>query len=435
MASRAVTPPSPAPYPPTLVGTATTGAGSRPPTTLASAPSMPATTTMASAACSSSRWASSRCSPATPASATRAAPNPKARRVDWHSSATTRSAVPAVTTTTASGGPAPAATPPWSRVTDAARVGGQHGGDLLAVARLSTTGGHPDPGPVSPPARSSPTIPHALGGTLSWTIDGLRQPLPERPVVVDHGVAELREGQPAQPAHHLVGVDGSGGRTRSSSYRRADSSITALSCPPMTGAVSPQATIAFLGPSGTFTEEALRSEPGLAKAQLRPLPSFVHVLAAVTDGTRRLRVRGPRELHRGHRVHRPRPAGLRARPRSSSARSSCPSPRTCWRRRGREVPDIRRIVSFPHATGQCRAWLTANLPDVEEVAARSTAEAVAPGRRRAASQATAAIGTGAGRRALRTGGAGPRHRGPGGQLDPVRAGGPARGRHTRADGT
>src|SRR6516162_8165885 len=67
--------------------------------------------------------------------------------------------------------------------------------------------------------------------------------------------------------------------------RRADSSMTALSCPPMTGAVSPQATIGFLGPPGTFTEEALRSEPQLAKAQLRPLPSFVHVLSAVTDGS------------------------------------------------------------------------------------------------------------------------------------------------------
>src|SRR5271154_7155167 len=52
----------------------------------------------------------------------------------------------------------------------------------------------------------------------------------------------------------------------------------------MTGSVSPQATIGFLGPSGTFTEEALRSEPGLAQAQLQPLPSFVHVLSAVADG-------------------------------------------------------------------------------------------------------------------------------------------------------
>ena len=67
---------------------------------------------------------------------------------------------------------------------------------------------------------------------------------------------------------------------------------------------------------------------------------------------------------------------------------------------GTEVFDIRRIVSFPHATGQCRAWLTANLPDAEEVAARSTAEAV----RQVAEAGEPALGRhrhGPGRRALR----------------------------------
>jgi prephenate dehydratase len=56
------------------------------------------------------------------------------------------------------------------------------------------------------------------------------------------------------------------------------------------------------------------------------------------------------------------------------------------------VSDIQRIVSFPHATGQCRAWLTANLPEVEEVAARSTAEA-ARLVGEAGEMGTAAIGT------------------------------------------
>jgi prephenate dehydratase len=43
---------------------------------------------------------------------------------------------------------------------------------------------------------------------------------------------------------------------------------------------------------------------------------------------------------------------------------------------GVSLPDVKRVVSFPHATGQCRAWMSAHLPDVEEVAATSTAEAV-----------------------------------------------------------
>ena len=60
--------------------------------------------------------------------------------------------------------------------------------------------------------------------------------------------------------------------------------MIALSCPPMTGVVSPKASIGFLGPPGTFTEEALIKDPGLAEAKRVPLPSFVDVLAAVAEG-------------------------------------------------------------------------------------------------------------------------------------------------------
>ena len=143
----------------------------------------------------------------------------------------------------------------------------------------------------------------------------------------------------------------------------------------MTGAVAPQATIGFLGPPGTFTEEALRSEPGLAHAELLPLPSFVHVLSAVTDGTvdygfvaLENSIEGTvsialdqlvfeRDLIIVHEVVLPITQNLLAQP-------------------GATVADIRTIVSIPHATAQCRAWLGANLPDAEEVASRSTAEAV-----------------------------------------------------------
>ena len=42
--------------------------------------------------------------------------------------------------------------------------------------------------------------------------------------------------------------------------------------------------IAFLGPPGTFTEEALLSQPDLADADLVPLRSFPDVLAATEAG-------------------------------------------------------------------------------------------------------------------------------------------------------
>ena len=143
----------------------------------------------------------------------------------------------------------------------------------------------------------------------------------------------------------------------------------------MTGFVSPQATIGFLGPSGTFTEEALRSEPGLAQAQLQPLPSFVHVLSAVADGAvdygfvaLENSIEGTVSIALDQLVF--------ERDLIIVAEAVLPVTQNLLAHRGTDVFDIRRIVSFPHATGQCRAWLTANLPDAEEVAARSTAEAV-----------------------------------------------------------
>jgi prephenate dehydratase len=43
---------------------------------------------------------------------------------------------------------------------------------------------------------------------------------------------------------------------------------------------------------------------------------------------------------------------------------------------GVRLGEVRRVVSFPHALAQCREWFIANLGDVDEVAANSTAEAV-----------------------------------------------------------
>jgi len=59
---------------------------------------------------------------------------------------------------------------------------------------------------------------------------------------------------------------------------------------------------------------------------------------------------------------------------------------------GMTLPEVRRVVSFPVATAQCRQFLSRELPGVEEVAANSTAEAVElVAKERVAG--TAAIGT------------------------------------------
>lgn len=136
-------------------------------------------------------------------------------------------------------------------------------------------------------------------------------------------------------------------------------------------------TIAYLGPPGTFTEEALLSDAGSRSSdiQLLPMRSIDEVLAAVNEGrveqgfvaiensiegtvnvTIDTLVFGPdlliqREVVTPIRMH-------------------------LLGRAGSDVADVRRVLSFPHAIAQCRDWLVRNAPDVEVVAANSTAEAV-----------------------------------------------------------
>jgi len=143
----------------------------------------------------------------------------------------------------------------------------------------------------------------------------------------------------------------------------------------MTGVVAPQATIGFLGPSGTFTEEALLSEPGLAQAERVPLPSFVQVLSAVSEGRVEYgfvalenSIEGTVSIALDQLVF--------ERDLLIVGEVVLPVTQNLLAPPGTAVEDIKRVVSFPHATGQCRSWLTTNLPDIEEVAATSTAEAV-----------------------------------------------------------
>jgi prephenate dehydratase len=159
----------------------------------------------------------------------------------------------------------------------------------------------------------------------------------------------------------------------------------------MADRVAPDRTVAFLGPSGTFTEEALRTQPDLAAARPLPQRSFAQVLAAVEDGRADFgfvaienAIEGSvvaaldqlvfeRELLIVREVLLPITQHLLAPP-------------------GTALADVSRVLSFPVATAQCRAWLGANLAGVEELAATSTSEAV----RTVAEErpaGTAAIGT------------------------------------------
>jgi prephenate dehydratase len=132
--------------------------------------------------------------------------------------------------------------------------------------------------------------------------------------------------------------------------------------------------VAFLGPPGTFGEEALLSLPDVGDDELVPLQSMTDVLAAVEAGDVDLGFVAIENSIEGtvnevidalvfdHHVIVQREViydvtqNLLVRPRTRLA-------------------DIRRVVSFPNALGQCRRWVTTNLPGAEEVAANSTSEA------------------------------------------------------------
>src|SRR5262249_8532789 len=94
IARSAAMPPKLAPSP-MLVGTATTGPLTSPPTTLASAPSIPATAMTTRARSSRARSASRRCSPATPTSYNRSTSFPMTSAETAASSAAGMSEVPA----------------------------------------------------------------------------------------------------------------------------------------------------------------------------------------------------------------------------------------------------------------------------------------------------------------------------------------------------
>ena len=133
--------------------------------------------------------------------------------------------------------------------------------------------------------------------------------------------------------------------------------------------------VAFLGPPGTFGEEALLTQADLAEAELVPLRSMADVLAAVADGevdygfvaiensiegTVNQVIDGlvfDRDLHIEREVVIEVSQCLIGPP-------------------GMQLADVRRVVSIPHAIGQCRGFFSTHLTDIEEVAANSTAEAV-----------------------------------------------------------
>ena len=139
--------------------------------------------------------------------------------------------------------------------------------------------------------------------------------------------------------------------------------------------MAPPLRVGFLGPHGTFGEEALLTQPDLATADLVAHPSMPAVLDAVATGTVDLGFVAIENSIEGtvlqvmdglvfeHDLLIQREVVL-----TISQNLLAPP--------GTSLADVRRVVSFPVAHAQCRKFFSRHLPAAELVAANSTAEAV-----------------------------------------------------------
>ena len=133
--------------------------------------------------------------------------------------------------------------------------------------------------------------------------------------------------------------------------------------------------LGYLGPPGTFSEEALRAQPLAADAELVPFASIHETVMAVdTGGVDRALVPIENSLEGGI------PATLDALAVDASDVSIVGEAvlviRNCLMARGDLALDaIVVVVSHPQPLGQCARFLRAELPQAEVRAAASTAEA------------------------------------------------------------
>jgi prephenate dehydratase len=136
----------------------------------------------------------------------------------------------------------------------------------------------------------------------------------------------------------------------------------------------PPARYAFLGPEGTFTEQALRTLPAAAKADLQPCATVTLALDAVRTGEADGAV-VPIE----NSVEGSVPVTLdelaTGEPLMITREMTVPVAFSLLARHGVRPDDVRRVATHPHAAAQTRRWVALHLPHAETVHTTSTAQA------------------------------------------------------------
>lgn len=134
--------------------------------------------------------------------------------------------------------------------------------------------------------------------------------------------------------------------------------------------------VAFLGPPGTFSEEALLSQPDLAAGEHVPIRMISDVILEVDQGRAELGVVPIENAIEGSVTATLDTLAFEASEDLLIQREIVlPIDMHLCARPGTQLAGVTTVVSIPHATAQCREWLARKLPGVEVEAANSTAEA------------------------------------------------------------
>ena len=132
--------------------------------------------------------------------------------------------------------------------------------------------------------------------------------------------------------------------------------------------------VGFLGPLGTFTEQALLSQPDLGAAELVPLPSMPIVLQAVADGQVDVGFVAIENSIEGT-VNLTQDALIFNHDLLIQREVVLDVEQCLLGRPGTTVSEVKVVLSIPVATAQCQRFLSEHLPGAELRAANSTAEA------------------------------------------------------------
>ncbi len=134
--------------------------------------------------------------------------------------------------------------------------------------------------------------------------------------------------------------------------------------------------VGYLGPEGTFTQEALLAGPGAGTFQLVPLPTVYDSVIAVAEGTVE-RALVPIENSIEGSVSATLDALVIDTDEVLILAETILPIRQCLIARGRlELEEIEVVVSHPQANGQCSRFIRTRLPGAKVMTTNSTADAV-----------------------------------------------------------